>query len=395
MRRLISDTRLPDSSPVGGASWDYGVDLEWLKTMRNAWLNDFDWKLVEKEMNSIPQFTAVIESVSVHFMHQKSSRADAVPILFLHGWPGEHEHDSRFIFAHFHKGSFWEFHRVVEMLRDPPADQPAFHIVVPSLPGFAFSSAPPRKGWDMEDNARIFDHLMTGVLGYSSYMVQGGDWGSLVSLHLGTDKFPACKLLEITAVPGNPTLGALLTLPFFLLPTSWRSWLYSKIYTAEDIADLSRSKSFITTGSGYFVQQLTRPFTIGYALNDSPLGILAWIGEKYRDLLDPEVLPTATKFILTTVSLYYLTNSFATSTLPYHENTKTFSQKIRMTKPYVTARYPYDVTNFPKGWIKAQHPRMLYRRIHQRGGHFPGFETPDLLAADLWELVTSQRALFG
>ena len=246
----------------------------------------------------------------------------------------------------------------------------------------------------MGDNARIFDHLMTGVLSYTSYMVQGGDWGSLVSIQLGTDQYPACKLLQITAVPGSPTLGALLTLPFFLLPTSWRNWLYSKIYAEEDINDFSRAKWYITNGSGYFIQQLTHPFTIGYALHDSPIGILAWVGEKYKELMDPLSLSGARDFILTTVTLYYLTNSFVTSTLPYYENSKTFGQRIRMTKPYATSRFPFDVTNVPESWIKAQHPNMVLRQVHQRGGHFPGYETPDLLAEDLWELVSRQGALF-
>lgn len=155
------------------------------------------------------------------------------------------------------------------------------------------------------------------------------------------------------------------------------------------MSGFSRTKRYITNGSGYFIQQLT--FTIGYALHDSSVTILAWI--KYKGLMDPATVsdPTTREFVLTTI---YLTNTFVSSTLPYSENTKTFGQKIRMTKPNATSRYPHDVTNVPEVWIRAQHPKMIFRRVHQQGGHFPGYETPDLLAADLRELAASQNALF-
>ena len=129
-------------------------------------------------------------------------------------------------------GSFWEYHRMVSLLTNPPVGQPAFHVVIPSLPGFGFSSPPPRKGWTNEDNARLFDTLMTGVLGYTTYMEMGGDIGSLICTLLGTDKFPACRLLSLTEVPAQPTLGALLTLPFFLLPMQNRPFILAKWQTS-------------------------------------------------------------------------------------------------------------------------------------------------------------------
>ncbi|GJE85677.1 epoxide hydrolase [Phanerochaete sordida] len=379
MKRLIADTRLPDSPAVDGMSWDYGVDLQWLKSLRDKWLYEFDWNAVEEKMNGFAHFTVPIEGVTVHFMHHKSSRPDAIPLMMLHGWPG----------------SFWEFHKVIHLLTDPPADQPAFHVVVPSLPGFGFSSKPPKKGWTMEDNARVFDHLMTGVLGYSSYMAEAGDWGALVCLNLGSDRYPACKALELTGAPGSPTLGALLTTPLFLLPTSWRKWVYSKIYTEEELFDFARQGQFWKNGSAYFIQQMTRPLTIGYALNDSPIGLLAWIGDKYHDLVDPDILPEATDFILTTVSIYFLTQSYMTSALPYAENTGTFSQRKTITKPYGASRFKYDVLNWPVSWIRAQHPKMVYTRSHQRGGHFPAYEVPDLLAEDIRAVASSQKASFA
>lgn len=379
MKRLIADTRLPDSPPVDGMTWDYGVDLQWLKSLRDKWLFDFDWTVVEEKMNAFPHFTATIEGVNMHFMHQMSSRPDAIPLLMLHGWPG----------------SFWEFHKIIPLLTEPPADQPAFHIVAPSLTGFGFSSAPPRKEWSMEDNARVFDYLMTGVLGYSSYMAEAGDWGALISLNLGSDKYPACKALEFTGCPASPTLGAILTTPLFLLPTSWRKWVYSKIYSEDELFDFARTGQFWKNGSAYFIQQMTRPLTIGYAINDSPIGILAWIGDKYHDLVDPEILPEATDFILTTVSLYYLTQTFMSSTLPYAENTGSFKQRKTMSKPIGYSRFPYDVNNAPASWVRAQHSKLIFARNHQRGGHFPAYEVPDVVAEDIRALASSQMSLFS
>ncbi|THG99743.1 hypothetical protein EW026_g2667 [Hermanssonia centrifuga] len=378
MKRIIEDTRLPDSPPLPNASWDYGVDLDWLKGLRDVWLNDFDWKEVEREMNAFHHFTVTIESVSLHFVHHQSRDVDAIPIILMHGWPG----------------SFWEFHRVIELLTNPPSGRPAFHVVVPSLPGFGFSSPPPKKDWSMGDNARIFDHLMTGVLGYKQYMAEGGDFGALIATHLGTDKYPACKFLNVVSPTAQAPLGALSTLPFFLLPTSWRQWLYGKIYSEDELRDFERNGKFIKNGLGYFVEQATRPLTIGYALYDSPVGILAWIGEKFKEHVDPEILPGCTRFILTTVSLYYLTRTFTTSTLPYFENVVALSQRLVITKPFGSSRFPHDVGSVPMSWIKRQHPQFVSLRRHDRGGHFPGFEVPDLLAEDLQHMAENHRTLF-
>lgn len=392
MRRLIEDTRLPDSPPVPGATWNYGADLDWLKGLRDEWLNNFDWKQVEEEMNQFKHFKVIIESIDVHFIHHTSERPDAIPIILFHGWPGAQRSYAPFIsITYLSIGSFWEFHRTIGLLTNPPADQPAFHVVVPSLPGFGFSSPPPKQKWGMNDNARIFDRLMTGVLGYKAYMAAGGDFGGVICKSLGTDKYPACKLLNTCTPPCRPTGGAIATLPFFILPKSWRSWLYSKIYTDEERHDLGRFVGFVKTGFGYFIQQSTRPLTIGYALHDSPVGVLAWIGDKYRDLVDPEILPESTKFILTTISIYYLTNTFASSTLPYRDNP--LGKAFPMTKPHGCSLFAHDIGVMPVSWIKAQYRDLVFAHRHARGGHFPGYEVPDLLVADIQELATARRSL--
>lgn len=286
-------------------------------------------------------------------------------------------------------GSFWEFYRIIEPLTNPPSGKPAFHVVIPSLPGFGFSSPPPKKEWTMHDNARIFDHLMTGVLGYSAYMAQGGDWGSFVTRFLGTNAFPACKMVNFNMMNGRPPVSALLTLPFFLLPTAWRQWLYSKLFTEEELQDFARSVHFAKTGLGYFLQNNTRPLTIGYVLYDNPLGILAWIGEKYKEHVDPTIFPDRVHDMLTTVSLYYLSGTAHTSGLPYKENAHLFGEKTLVTKPYGLSRFPFDIFIDPLPWIKAGNPgELIYAKRHDRGGHFAALEVPELLAGDLREMVS-------
>lgn len=248
--------------------------------------------------------------------------------------------------------------------------------------------------WDMSDNARILDHLMTGVLGYTSYMAQGGDWGSFVTSVLGSWRYPACKLVNLNMCGISPPKTALLTLPLFLLPVSWRQWVLNYIYSGEERRDFSRSVAYIKNGTGYFLQQATRPLSIGYALYDSPIGLLAWVGEKYKDLVDPEVLSEVKEDILTTVSLYYLTHTFHTTALPYRENSQLYRKRLVIDKPYGLSRFPYDIFISPVSWVRAVHPNLVFVRRHDRGGHFPALEVPDLLVGDLREMVEVNKRLF-
>ena len=259
----------------------------------------------------------------------------------------------------------------------------------------------------MKDNARILNTLMTLVLRYSSYMAQGGDWGSLVATFLGTLDYPACKMVhlngQISPPPPLSMLGLGLSL---LLPNSLRMWLLRKVYSEHERDDFSRSWNFLKTGMGYHLQQQTRPFTIGYAINDSPLGILVWVGEKYRELIDPEIYvrPSIKKDILTTITLYYLTSSFATSAIPYKENASQFSEPpMIISKPYGLSRFPYDIFVMPVSWIRSANrgwpwskegSECVFVRRHERGGHFPGLEVPEELANDLRAMAEQNRALF-
>lgn len=247
----------------------------------------------------------------------------------------------------------------------------------------------------MKDNARIFDHLMTGILGYSSYMAQGGDWGSWITCALGGPGYPNCKMINLNGAPVRPPMTAFLALPVFLLPASWRSWIFSMVYTDEERADFSATGRFLKHGMGYYIQLATRPMTVSYAMTDSPIAILAWIGEKYAsEVSDPSIMPTLAHHILTTLSIYFFTRTLGTSGIPYRENMAIAGDKIVLVKPVGISRFPYDILLSPLSWLKSAYPTIFFVNRHKNGGHFAALEVPDLLGGDLREMVKSKRSLF-
>lgn len=224
----------------------------------------------------------------IQFSHTRSPRNDAIPIVLVHGWPG----------------SFFEFDRVVDHLVNPEKDtDPAFHVVVPSLPGFCWSSPPPRRKWTLQDTARVFNKLMIG-LGYTSYVVQAGDWGSFVAREMGA-RFPECKAVHLNFCPVSPEHDG--------DPQTPREALIKE-----------RCQAWLDDHLGYAVCMRTRPQTIGVALTDNPVGILSWVGEKFEEAAAPTKLADADwdDAILTTASLYYFSDCIMTSSLPYYENVK-------------------------------------------------------------------------
>jgi pimeloyl-ACP methyl ester carboxylesterase len=377
LKSQLSDTYLPASPPVPDASWDYGVDLDWLKEMKSAWLS-FDFQHFKGDINKYPQFKVLIEEVELHYVHVKSSRKNAIPIVLLHGWPG----------------SFYEYWKVVKPLSEPDpndAEAPAFDVIIVSLPGFAYSSSAPKRGWTVKDSARIIDTLMTSVLSYPSYLAQGGDWGSLVANRLSA--YPACKLVHLTFAvvqPPYPLFYAFL----WLLPSLWglRSWISSFFLGEEDKRQLTRTKDFAMS-AGYFLCQSTQPMQIGYALMDNPLGLLIWVGSKYKELVDPSLengFPT--RELLTTLSIYYLSKSFHTSTLPYFENS------LKEPYPPITGAklgisiFRWDVGIVPKSWAERFHGKnLVFHKVHTAGGHFPAIDNPEGLVRDLREFTGKNR----
>ncbi|KAF7587411.1 hypothetical protein BBP40_007251 [Aspergillus hancockii] len=312
LKAKLNDTRLPGRSIVPDAGTKYGPTYEWAVNLYEAWKNDFDWYAVQDEMNAFPHYTTEIEDVQVHFLHAKAERSDSIPLLMIHGWPG----------------SFWEFSQVWGPLSHPESPHDiAFDVVVPSMPGFCWSSWPPRSGWTLKDNARIFDILMKR-LGYDKYMVQCGDWGQFVGRELGAQYTDSCKLLHLNFAPSP-------------LPEDIE-------YTKREKAVAARVDDWVENHIGYAVCMRTRPHTIGIALHDKPLGILMWVGEKYNEAADPNTQKTLfwTKAILTTASLYFFTGCVMPSMLTYYENVRHHEFAAYAMQPENRIKIPFGYTSF-------------------------------------------------
>jgi len=255
LRRKLEDYELPENDIIEDAGWSYGVSLEWVKGLKTYWLEEFDWRASEAAINRWNNFKVEMDGVNLHFVHQKSLHPDAIPLVIVHGWPG----------------TFYEFDQIIEPLINPPEGKTAFHVIIPSVPGFGFSSTPQKKGWTVKDSARIFDKLVTEVLGYKSYAAQGGDWGSIISTLLSD--MPHCRAVHLNMSTVPPPFPYLIAGLVFALPSSVSSRLLKWYFSPDEYKQMVRSKDFVLQGAGYFGMQATQPFTIGLALNDSPIGL--------------------------------------------------------------------------------------------------------------------------
>ncbi|KAL9084292.1 MAG: hypothetical protein Q9165_008120 [Trypethelium subeluteriae] len=239
----LRETRVPTQDIVPGAGSDYGFSTEWATELYDYWLKSYSWQKAEDDLNQWPHFTAEIEDINVHFIHQRSAAPNAIPLLLVHGWPG----------------SFHEFSEVINPLSDEKSGQVSFHCVVPSLPGFCWSSGPPRRGWKMKDTARLF-HKLLERLGYDQYCVQAGDWGQFVARELGAQYSDHCRVVHLNYCPGS--------LPEGTEPTQREREIQA------------RGVNWRTMHLGYATLMRTRPHCVGWMLQDNPVGLLAFVGEK-------------------------------------------------------------------------------------------------------------------
>jgi pimeloyl-ACP methyl ester carboxylesterase len=356
LRERLSRTRWP--SELAGQGWSRGVPLAYQQELAAYWAKEYDWREHESGLNARPQFVTDIDGLEIHFLHVRSARTDATPLLLVHGWPG----------------SVVEFLEVIEPLVSPAsAEQPAFHLVIPSVPGHGFSQAPTEAGWTHARTAAVFTTLMAR-LGYERYGVQGGDIGAFIA--------PLMGRAEPEAVIGVH-LNALVTFP---------SGDTSGLTDAEQ-ARLAMFERFGQDLNGYMQVQGQRPQTIAYALADSPAGQLAWIVEKFHDWTDPAaVLPEDAvdrDRILTNVSIYWFTNTARSSANQYYEtfhDFASFAPRPRSTVPTGVAVFPgLDVAIRRFAEITDT---VVHWSEFDRGGHFAALEAPDLLVADV-------RSFFG
>lgn len=342
LRERLRATRWP-----GGVSDSGGVPLSQMREVVRYWLEEFDWQARERDLNRFSHFRAELGGLRLHFIHSRAAHRDAMPLLLLHGWPG----------------SF------VEMLSILPMLTQSFHVVVPSLPGYGFSEAPSSVGMSNERIAALLAELMT-LLGYDRFAVQGGDWGAGIATWLAV-RFPSrVAAIHLNYIPGSYA-------PFV-----------EDVPTDEEASFLRQREQWGDEHGAYGHVQRTRPLTLGYALSDSPAGLAAWIVEKFREWADPRsAIPL--DVILTNVTIYWATNTIASSMRLYLESARTplrFERGERVRVPCGIARFPYEAPFPPRTWIERAYDVTHWTDMPQ-GGHFAALEAPERLAGDVTEFL--------
>ena len=371
LRRRIAATRWPDEMP--GVGWSRGVPLTYLKELAESWATEFDWRAVEAKLNRIPQFRTEVDGVPVHFLHRRSAVPGATPIILTHGWPS----------------TGFEFVEIIDALADPVAhggrEEDAFHVVVPTIPGYAFSGATNQLGWDTARVAQAWKSLM-GQLGYHDYIAHGGDWGNPISLRLGV------------ADPEN-VIGVHTSMAVTLPPQDDPSAFEGLSDT--DLGKLAFMGEFMQDGTGWSKIQSTRPQTLAYAMTDSPVGQLAWIVEKFKEWTDNQGLPedaVSREHILTTVSLFWFTATAGSAAQLYYESSRTeldffqtWGGPWALTMPVGVAHFPKDAVRPIRRHAEGVFPDIAHWAEYDRGGHFPALEQPQLLVKDIRQFAQVLR----
>jgi pimeloyl-ACP methyl ester carboxylesterase len=354
--RLVG-TRWPEQLP--GPAWQRGVPVDYLRHVAEYWASDFDWRAQEKRINSYPQFITEIDGQRIHFVHVKSAVETATPLLLLHGWPG----------------SFVEFLDMIDSLVDPVAHGgtvgDAFHVVVPSLPGFGFSNPLAGEGWGSRRMAACLAELMAR-LGYERYGAQGGDFGAFVAPDLGRVDSEHLIAVHVNAA----TMGFI---PFGEVSEEDKASL-----SEVERVRLGRMANFLSEGNGYFGIQSTRPQTLSFALTDSPVGQLAWIIEKFKEWtgsdhdLPEDAIGLDT--ILTDVCLYWFTRTAGSAANMYYESMHGHDWPTPSPVPTGVAVFAEDIAIHR---YAVQSNNIVHWSDIDAGGHFAALETPDLLVADV------------
>jgi pimeloyl-ACP methyl ester carboxylesterase len=374
MRGRIAATRWPSKELVADRS--QGVQLETLQKLARYWAKEHDWRKTEAKLNALPQFTTEIDGVEIHFIHVKSQHEDALPLIMTHGWPG----------------SVIELLEAVGPLTDPTAHggraEDAFHLVLPSLPGYGFSGEPIELGWNVGRIAKAWAELMHR-LGYTRYVAQGGDVGASVTDQMGRQA-PEGLLgihmnLLVTTLSGAP------------VPEN----------TEEERAAREAINTFRASGFGYFLEQSTRPQTIGYALLDSPVALAAWMLDHDTDayykishaFVDGDPSGNLTPdHILDNITLYWLTGTGASAARSYWENGQAAAHAAAsgqapppVSLPVGFTTFPGEIWQSPRSWVEAGYPNVTYFNKVDRGGHFAAWEEPELFATEVRAAFKSLR----
>jgi pimeloyl-ACP methyl ester carboxylesterase len=379
LRRRIEATRWPSKELVDDRS--EGVQLETLKALSRYWATEYDWRKAEAKLNALPQFMTEIDGVEIHFIHVRSQHEDALPLIVTHGWPG----------------SVIELLETVGPLTDPTAHggraEDAFHLVLPSLPGYGFSGEPNEVGWDAGRTAQAWAELMQRS-GYTRYAAQGGDLGAIV-----------------TDVLGRQAPEGLLGIHMNLLVTTLGAPTPPPGDTEEERAALDAINTFTTSGFGYFLEQSTRPQTIGYSLLDSPVGLAAWLLDHDTDsyykissaFVDGEPVGNLTRDnIIDNITLYWLTGTGASAARWYWElgQAQAKAHAAGQAPPDVSlpvgfTTFPGEIFRAPRSWVEASYPNLSYFNEPDRGGHFAAWEEPELFSTEVRAAFRSLRTNGG
>jgi pimeloyl-ACP methyl ester carboxylesterase len=367
LHERLDRTRWPDQLP--GVGWSYGIPRDYVRELAEHWRQAYDWRAAEARLNAWPQFTTTIDRATVHFAHIRSPEPGATPLLMTHGWPG----------------SIVEFTHVAGPLTDPrahggdPAD--AFHLVLPSIPGFGFSGPTREPGWEPLRIAGAFAELMRR-LGYSRYGLQGGDWGAAISRELGRTRSDAVIGVHLNLLPNSGATGE---------PTAGELSALSPAERERTLASWDRFRAWLAGSQGYADLQSTRPQTLAYGLTDSPVGQLAWIAEKFAEWAGR---PVDRDLLLTNVMIYWLTGTAGSSGRIYYERAHADywgSPPEPSTAPTALADFPDD--NFiPLRHVAERTNTIVQWTTYDRGGHFAALEVPDLLVPDIRRFFRRLRA---
>ena len=358
LRQRLADTRWPDEIPNTG--WDYGSNLTYIKELVDYWRTDFDWRAQEAKLNAFNHFKSEVDGLDIHFIHEKGKGPNPIPLIITHGWPS----------------CFFEMTKIIPLLADPASyggdAADSFDVVAPSLPGFGFSDHAQDRGMEIQRVAGMWNKLMSQNLGYPKFGAQGGDIGSGVTARLGfahSDTLYGIHLTSITRP--TPYLGP-----------------GSKPVTDSEQALITQRDKWFQDEGGYNHIQGTKPQTLAYGLNDSPVGLAAWIVEKYRTWSDcgGDVEKSYTKDeLLTIVTIYWVTQTISSSTRMYFENQKhlwTMEKDQKVPTPAGMAMFPQEISKPPREWGERSYHVRRWTEMAS-GGHFAALEEPQLLAEEV------------
>ena len=362
----LDTTRWPDE--ISDSGWEYGTNLAYMRSLTEYWRNRYDWRKEEALLNELPQFRVVLDGFRIHFVHARGKGPTPLPLIVTHGWPG----------------SFVEMRKLIPLLTDPAAHggkaDDAFDVVVPSLPGYGFSDHALERGMDPKRIAGLWVRLMQ-ELGYGRFGAQGGDWGSVVSIMLGLDHAERMIGIHLNYIAGRFLLGGSLN-----------------AQPEEEIAKtyLGQLRAWWDAEGGYSHEQATKPQTLGYGLNDSPVGLAAWIIEKFRTWSDcaGEIESIFTRDeVLTNIMIYWVTQAAASSARLYFESRQKplgLSRSNRVELPVAVAVFPKEIAMPPRA-LAERGLNIARWTVMPKGGHFAAMEQPELLANDLREFFRPLR----